>query len=232
MANLSGAGAPQKDTVGVVGDIYTDTLTDTDYKLTAIILVKSEEGDYLEYTWIKQVSLGGEGVPGPQGPKGDKGDKGDTGATGPAGADGADGEDGGYYTPAVDTSGNLSWTGSKEGMTAVPSVNIKGPKGDTGATGPKGDTGATGPAGAPGDPSSLMVTGSYQGDDQNVRTISLGFKPRAVILNNEDYTAVASIDSSAGAKPIIVITDTGFEVRVGSKNMNAAASRYCYIAYK
>ena len=69
------------------------------------------------------------------------------------------GEDGGYYSPAVDADGNLSWTASKADMPAVDGANIKGPKGDkgengaTGATGqvgpqgPKGDTGDPGPAG-------------------------------------------------------------------------------------
>ena len=63
------------------------------------------------------------------------------------------GADGGYYAPSVDANGNLSWTASKEGMPAVDGANIKGPKGDTGATGatgPKGDTGATGPQGPQG----------------------------------------------------------------------------------
>lgn len=77
------------------------------------------------------------------------------------GAPGVDGADGGYYTPSVDDDGNLTWTASKSGMPAVSSANIKGPKGDAGATGPqgpqgeKGDTGATGaqgPAGADGSP--------------------------------------------------------------------------------
>lgn len=43
---------------------------------------------------------------------------------------GEDGEDGGYYTPSVDSSGNLSWTASKTGMPSVASANIKGPQGD------------------------------------------------------------------------------------------------------
>lgn len=67
--------------------------------------------------------------------------------TGPAGADGsngqdgspgADGEDGGYYRPAVDGSGNLTWTASKAGMPAVSGANIKGAKGATGPTGADG----------------------------------------------------------------------------------------------
>lgn len=66
---------------------------------------------------------------------------------------GGSGEAGGYYAPAVDAAGNLSWTASKADMPAVDGANIKGPKGDTGATGatgPKGDTGATGPQGPQG----------------------------------------------------------------------------------
>lgn len=67
-----------------------------------------------------------------------KGDRGPTGATGSNGKDGADGEDGGYYQPAVDGSGNLSWTASKAGMPAVSGANIKG------ATGPAGTNGTDG----------------------------------------------------------------------------------------
>lgn len=74
----------------------------------------------------------------------------------PKGADGSGGsgsfgEDGGYYAPSVDTSGNLTWTASKTGMPAVAESNIKGPKGDTGATGPAGPKGDTGPKGPKGD---------------------------------------------------------------------------------
>lgn len=48
---------------------------------------------------------------------------------------------GGYYTPAVDSDGNLTWTASQEGMPEVAVANIKGPKGDTGATGANGADG-------------------------------------------------------------------------------------------
>ena len=55
-----------------------------------------------------------------------KGDKGDTGATGTT------------FTPSVDESGNISWTndGNKTNPTTV---NIKGPKGDTGDPAPAED---------------------------------------------------------------------------------------------
>lgn len=65
------------------------------------------------------------GIPrGEQGPQGEPGE-----STGGGGTPGADGEDGGYYTPSVDTAGNLSWTPSKVGMPSVPEANIRGPEG-------------------------------------------------------------------------------------------------------
>lgn len=77
---------------------------------------------------------GVQGIQGIQGPKGDKGDKGDTGATGANGTNGKDGADGATFTPSVDATGNLSWTNNK-GLTNPPTVNIKGPKGDSGEGG-------------------------------------------------------------------------------------------------
>ena len=56
-------------------------------------------------------------------PKGDTGSKGNSG-------------DNGYtFTPSVDTSGNLSWTKTQgAGGSVPPTVNIKGPQGERGAT--------------------------------------------------------------------------------------------------
>ena len=42
---------------------------------------------------------------------------------------------GGYYTASVSDDGTLTWQGSQEGMPELPSVNIKGPKGDKGDPG-------------------------------------------------------------------------------------------------
>lgn len=39
---------------------------------------------------------------------------------------------GGYYTPSVSDDGVLTWQGSQPGMPTLPSVSIKGPKGDPG----------------------------------------------------------------------------------------------------
>ena len=85
-----------------------------------------------------------------RGPQGPAGQDGASGAPGEPGADGAPGEDGGYYTPSVSESGELSWAPSKSGMPGVTAVNIRGPQGIQGPTGPQGPAGQTGEAGAPG----------------------------------------------------------------------------------
>lgn len=66
---------------------------------------------------------------------------------GSGGGTGADGEDGGYYIPALNGAGDLSWNPTKADMPPVQTVNIKGPQGDKGDKGDKGDTGATGASG-------------------------------------------------------------------------------------
>lgn len=119
---------------------------------------------------------GDKGDPGQDGATGAKGDKGDPGVGVPTGGttgqvlakksntdydtewvdqtggggSGEPGEDGGYYQPSVDAEGNLTWTASKEGMPAVDSSNIKGPKGDQGETGEQGPQGIQGPVGETG----------------------------------------------------------------------------------
>lgn len=110
---------------------------------------------------------GAKGDTGPEGPQGPKGDPGETGPQGPAGADGAPGKDGAKgadglpgkdgadgapgkdgtngrdgvtFTPSMSDDGDLSWT--NDGGKANPqTVNLKGPKGGTGAQGPQGATG-------------------------------------------------------------------------------------------
>lgn len=51
------------------------------------------------------------------------------GQNGLPGSPGANGSDGGYYTPSVSTSGQLTWTASKSGMSGITSRNIMGPSG-------------------------------------------------------------------------------------------------------
>ena len=96
---------------------------------------------------------GKDGAPGPAGADGAPGPQGNPGPAGEPGPAGPAGADGGYYTPAVDGDGNLSWTGSQAGMPSVPSANIRGPQGLPGAqgeTGAQGPAGPEGPQGAPG----------------------------------------------------------------------------------
>ena len=82
---------------------------------------------------------------------------------------GGSGDAGGYYAPAVDAAGNLTWTASKADMPAVDGTNIKGPKGDkgeTGTTGPKGDPGTKGDKGAEGKSAyAYAVEGGYTGTE-------------------------------------------------------------------
>lgn len=95
--------------------------------------------------------------------KGLKGEKGNAGS----GGSGGSGEDGATFTPAIDSDGNLSWTNDK-GLANPETVNIKGPKGDTGqngAAGAKGDTGAT--------PNiTLNVTSDNQSSDTPTATVT------------------------------------------------------------
>lgn len=114
--------------------------------------------------WVSQGQLQGA-----KGDKGETGEQGEQGETGPQGPQGVAGEDGGYYTPAVDTSGNLTWTASKTGMPGVSGANIKGPKGETGDTGPQGVPGPQGPAGntgPQGDPGTPGAQGPAGADGQ------------------------------------------------------------------
>lgn len=107
---------PTTMTVGAVDDIYVDTLTNLKYKL-----IRIENREY--YKRIEQDYIWELLPPWEQN-----------------GSNGSDGKDGGYYTPAVDTSGNLSWTPSDPSMPPVSGVNIKGPQGDPGQDGSVADS--------------------------------------------------------------------------------------------
>lgn len=60
------------------------------------------------------------------------------------------GDDGGYYIPAVDADGNLTWTGSEAGMAPVEGANIKGIPGQDGKDGAPGRDGKDGAPGKDG----------------------------------------------------------------------------------
>ena len=118
-----------------------------------------------------QGAKGDKGDQGPQGPKGDTGETGPAGADGQPGEPGADGEDGGYYQPAVDASGNLTWAASKSGMPDIAVANIKGPQGPAGADGAPGPKGEDGDSGVyygstqPTDGSKVWIDPSGEADE-------------------------------------------------------------------
>lgn len=76
--------------------------------------------------------------------KGADGQDGADGLPGQPGPAGNDGADGGYYTPSVSASGDLTWTGSEPGMPQIPGANIMGPAGADGAPGAQGPPGSDG----------------------------------------------------------------------------------------
>ena len=98
-----------------VGAISQDNLQDATNK----VLAQAKESGEFD---------GADGAPGPQGPHGETGPKGDTGP---------EGEAGGYYTPAVTqpdaNTMRLSFSPSKEGMTAVSETYITLPSGGSGS---------------------------------------------------------------------------------------------------
>lgn len=112
------------------------------------------------------------------GPQGQKGDKGAPGTNGTNGKDGEDGEDGATYTPSLrtvtGTGGGvyLDFTNSKTNVTIQGSVNIKGPKGDTGPQGPQGQTGPQGPKGDKGDTGPQGPAGTFTGSPLSITVVT------------------------------------------------------------
>lgn len=147
------------------------------------------------------------------GPQGGQGPRGDTGAPGADGAQGPAGENGGYYTPAVSDTGDLTWTASKAGMPSVAGANIKGQKGDKGDPGDTGPQGKTGPAGAAAtingvNALTLNATGGLSGS-QSGSTYTLdgsAFVQKTANLSGTDYTAIRArgiqlVSSAPGTLP-------------------------------
>ena len=102
----------ERGETGVAGGWYTPEVTQPDANTMRFAFTPSKEG-------MPEVPPKDIAIPGGSGT-------------------GGSGEDGGYYAPNVDDVGNLTWTASKTDMPAVDGANIKGPKGDTGATGADG----------------------------------------------------------------------------------------------
>ena len=148
-------GAPGKDgTNGRDGVTFTPSMSD--------------DGDL---SWTNDGGKANPQTVNLKGPKGDTGAKGDPGEKG---ADGAAGKDGVTFTPSMSDDGDLSWT--NDGGKANPkTVNLKGPKGDTGERGPqgiqgpKGDPGKDGAKGADGLPGKDGADGAPGKDGTNGR---------------------------------------------------------------
>ena len=84
----------------------------------------------------------------------------------------------GYYMPHVQADGDLVWLPSRDGLSAVPTVNIRGPQGEMGPQGPqgakgaKGDKGDTGAVGAAGTDGLCVYTLSKMAVDMGIDIIS------------------------------------------------------------
>ena len=103
---------------------------------------------------------GPQGIQGIQGEQGEIGPQGEKGNTGP------------YYTPSVDSEGNLSWTNN--GSLSNPStVNIKGPQGIQGERGEQGVPGNTGPYFTPSVDSNGNLSWSNNGGLNNPDTVNI-----------------------------------------------------------
>lgn len=146
---------------------------------------------------------------------GPQGEPGTPGAQGPAGADGQPGEDGGYYTPAVDSSGNLSWTGSKADMPAVSGTNIRGPQGPAGADGAPGAQGPAGQDGAPGAQGEQGPQGPAGADGQdatingvNALTLQAG---NGLVGQQTGSTFTIGLPGNGSAGDVLKKTDDGAE---------------------
>ena len=150
------------------------------------------------------------------GPQGEQGPKGDTGAPGADGEQGPSGENGGYYTPTVSDTGDLTWAASKTDMPSVAGTNIKGPKGDQGDPGDTGPQGETGPAGAAAtingvNALTLNATGGLSGSQSgSTYTISgNGLKPllRTATLTTSGWSSNSQTVSVSG-----VVADTNAQI--------------------
>lgn len=139
------------------------------------------------------------------GPQGEQGPKGDTGAPGADGAQGPAGENGGYYTPAVSDTGDLTWTASKAGMPSVAGANIKGQKGDKGDPGDPGTQGPAGADGAPGAAATIngvnvltLEAGTNVSLNQSGSTLTINATAPSVLTFSNNVTVATSAWSNAG----------------------------------
>ena len=172
--------------------------------------------------WVSQGQLQGA-----KGDKGETGEQGEQGETGPRGPQGVAGEDGGYYTPVVDTSGNLTWTASKTGMPGVSGANIKGPKGETGDTGPQGVQGVPGPQGPAGNTGPQGEQGPQgpegQQGAQGPTGAAAGFGPPTATVDNTSGTPGVTVRTSGpDTAKVFAFSFTGLKGADGANGQDGA----------
>lgn len=137
------------------------------------------------------------------------------GKQGPKGPQGAPGENGGYYLPALDAEGNLTFSASKPDMPQAQGGNVKGPKGDTGEPGAQGEPGADGVAG-----SAATI---------QIGTVTSGSAPSVTNSGTEnaavfDFVLVPGPQGPAGnGLPDVTVADNGKFARVVDGAWAAAA---------
>lgn len=119
-----------------------------------------------------------------------------------SGGSGNGGENGGYYIPAV-MDAILSWTPSKYDMPAVPSADIKGPKGDEGYTPVKGKDYFDGKDGEDG---YTPVKGKdyFDGKDAFTAAVSVTVPSTAWTGSTAPYTATVTCSGVTASNHIIV----------------------------
>lgn len=61
MANINGSGAPTEQTVGVLGDIYTDSDTGIQYKCVLAYSSTGSDEDETEYRWVRYITKNNAG---------------------------------------------------------------------------------------------------------------------------------------------------------------------------
>ena len=75
-----------------------------------------------------------------------------------------------------------------------------------------------------------VLYGGFMGNGETTRTITLGVRPKAVILVNR-YNMISYITSGTYALGALVATDTGFQTGVShGQGQNSSTSSYLYAA--
>ena len=132
---------------------------------------------------------------------------------------GGNGEAGGYYVPAVDAGGNLSWTASKADMPAVDGANIKGQKGadgksayayavEGGYTGTEAEFAAKLAAEKLPNPNALTFTGAVTGSYDGSAPLSLEIPSGGGSGSAENWRLVNTLTTAEDVSDIRITQDS------------------------